>query len=404
MICGPFGSAIKNTDYQDSGIPLIRIANISKDGYMDYSDIVFIPEKLGDKFSRTQVSPGDVVVSQRGSLGQCAVIDNTYQKLNISANIIAIKSSGIYSSTFIRDYILSNLGQSLLERNVSGQVQQKITTKDIAEILIPLGCDEANLTKIIQNAHRIKNNKIKQADELLKNNSETLMNVLGLKTNKKGKTFFAVRYKELDGVIDAKRYMNLQRHSDDITVYDVCDVLDVKVSASSFGERVIDWIRIDDLNNQPLDIDTVRTQPANEVEGSFFAVQENDILVARLGPTIMNQKIVMVRNIERTTIASSEFLVLRCKQGYNPEAVMAVLKTAYYRDLMYSHSRGSTPSRYRLNREDMLKLPFPKITDKQNEIAEEAKRVRNKVVSLRVAAEKEWQEAKMQFEKELLGY
>ena len=39
VICGPFGSAITNKDYQESGIPLIRITNISGDGYMDYSDI-----------------------------------------------------------------------------------------------------------------------------------------------------------------------------------------------------------------------------------------------------------------------------------------------------------------------------------------------------------------------------
>lgn len=47
VICGPFGSAIKNGDYQESGIPLVRITNISKDGYMDYSDLVYISESLG---------------------------------------------------------------------------------------------------------------------------------------------------------------------------------------------------------------------------------------------------------------------------------------------------------------------------------------------------------------------
>lgn len=73
VICGPFGSAIKNTDYQDSGIPLVRITNINKDGYMNYDDLIYISEKLGDSLSKTQVSNGDIVVSQRGSLGQCAI-------------------------------------------------------------------------------------------------------------------------------------------------------------------------------------------------------------------------------------------------------------------------------------------------------------------------------------------
>ena len=111
----------------------------------------------------------------------------------------------------------------------------------------------------------------------------------------------------------------------------------------------------------------------------------------------------MVRSLKRRTIASAEFLVLRCKSGYDPEAVMAVLKTRYYRDHMYAHARGSTPSRYRLSREDMLKLPFPDIREYQDKIADDANNVREQVKAMRIQAEQEWQAAKEQFERELLG-
>ena len=53
VICGPFGSAIKNTDYRESGIPLVRITNISKDGYMNYDDLIFLSEELGERLCRT---------------------------------------------------------------------------------------------------------------------------------------------------------------------------------------------------------------------------------------------------------------------------------------------------------------------------------------------------------------
>ena len=62
VICGPFGSAIKNTDYQDSGIPLVRITNINKDGYMNYDDLIYkliveddyrIDVELGENYSQT---------------------------------------------------------------------------------------------------------------------------------------------------------------------------------------------------------------------------------------------------------------------------------------------------------------------------------------------------------------
>ncbi len=403
VICGPFGSAITNKDYQESGIPLIRITNISRDGYMDYSDIIYISEELGNSLSRTQVSAGDIVISQRGSLGQCAIVDDTFAKLNISANIIAIKNPKGISAGFIRNYILSAVGQTLLERASSGQVQQKITTQDIANLLIPNNCDEEKLTSIIESGYVAYRSEIKRADKLLQDFEFEVSKIYDLSCSQDSTLCYAVKLGQIDGVIDAKRYASKLKSVAAFTVCDVCDVLDKKVNVAHLGTQIIDWIRIDDLPNQPLDIKEVRTQPANEVEGTFFEVEEGDILVARLGPTILNQKIVMVRSLERTTIASAEFLVLRCKKGYNAEAVMAVLKTAYYRDLMYSHARGSTPSRYRLNKEDMLKLPFPGISERQEQIAAKANEVRNQVKFMRIQAELNWKAAKEQFEKELLG-
>ena len=54
VVCGPFGSAIKNADYQSAGIPLLRITNISADGNLDYKNIKFISKKLSDKLEKTQ--------------------------------------------------------------------------------------------------------------------------------------------------------------------------------------------------------------------------------------------------------------------------------------------------------------------------------------------------------------
>lgn len=403
VICGPFGSAITNKDYQESGIPLIRITNISRDGYMDYSDIIYISEELGNSLSRTQVSAGDIVISQRGSLGQCAIVDDTFSKFNISANIIAIKNLKGISAEFIRNYILSAVGQTLLERASSGQVQQKITTQDIANLLIPTECNEHKLNHIIESGYAVYRSEIKQTDKLLQDFESEISKKYDLSYRQNNNICYAVKLGQIDGVIDAKRYTSKVKSVATFRVCNVCDILDKKINVAHFGTQTIDWIRIDDLPNSPLDIEEIRTQHANEIKGTFFEVKEGDILVARLGPTILNQKIVMVRSLERLTIASAEFLVLRCKKGYNAEAVMAVLKTGYYRDLMYSYARGSTPSRYRLNKEDMLKLPFPDIIERQEQIAIKANGIRNRVKGVRIQAEQEWQNAKKQFVKELLG-
>lgn len=269
------------------------------------------------------------------------------------------------------------------------------------EIALPNKDYQQRLVSEMDVALKLRNSKMYDAEHALKSFEMNVADIYNLESSSQYKLCFAIKLKELDGVIDAKRYVSIKRKVGEFLISDVCEVVDEKVNVSRFDKQVIDWIRIDDLPNQPLEIEEIRTQSADEVEGNFFEVRENDILVARLGPTILNQKIVMVHSLERTTIASAEFLVLRCKEGYNPETVMAVLKTAYYRDLMYSHARGSTPSRYRLNREDMLRLPFPDIREHQEQLAIKASQLREKVKTIRAQAEQEWQAAKEQFEKEV---
>lgn len=272
------------------------------------------------------------------------------------------------------------------------------------EIALPSIDLQKRLVAFMDEANLLRQVKSSLVEELLFQMSDSIYDTLHLSgINHEARLCFAIHLKDLDGVIDVKRYALADKDISKFKISDICDVVDEKVNVTRFGKQVVDWIRIDDLPNQPIDIEEIRTQPANDIEGSFFEVQEGDILVARLGPTILNQKIVMVRSLSRTTIASAEFLVLRCKEGYSPEAVMAVLKTAYYRDLMYAYARGSTPSRYRLNREDMLKLPFPDIGEYQEQIATEANNVREQVKTMRIKAEQEWQTAKEQFEKDLLG-
>jgi len=283
--------------------------------------------------------------------------------------------------------------------------QQRVSASFLENFpcVIPEYNKQVALVSMVEHTLSDLKDKKAQAIKLLNDFEESISNKFGLQRSTTNKLCFAIRLKDLDGVIDAKRYASKRNGHNNYTIMHICDVVDKKVNVARLENEIVDWIRIDDLPNQPLDIETIRTQPASEVEGTFFEVQEGDILVARLGPTILNQKIVIVRSLERTTIASGEFLVLRCKEGYNPEAVMAVLKTTYYKDLMYAHARGSTPSRYRLNREDMLKLPFPDIRDHQEQIAIEANNVREQARAMRIQAEQEWQAAKKQFEKDLLG-
>lgn len=266
--------------------------------------------------------------------------------------------------------------------------------------------EQKRMVDSFMNGIRNRANKLRQAGKLLAGMDEFVFNTLRLSPkNKFNMLGFAVHLKHLNGVIDVKRHYNTNQLESRLKIQDIADIVKQKINPQNYPEDVFDWIRIDDLPNQPIDITEIRTECGDAIEGTFFEVRPGDILVARLGPTILNRKTVMVRTIQRRTIASAEFLVLRCKDGFLPEAVMAILKMKFFVDQMYAHARGSTPSRYRLNREDMLNLAFPDITNMQLQqlISREAISRRCQAIELRKSAEKDWQNAREQFEKQLFG-
>lgn len=391
-------------------VDFVREKETAKGSQYRYIGMASVESHTGRLSGVLETAEGDAFKFRAG--------DILYGKLRPYLNKVWLATfEGICSTEFhvlrVKNNIKSELLYNILLSDVvlkqtihmmTGNTHPRLSDDDVKKLIIPIPHNEAShhALTVAKTSYALQQQKIADVLQNFKDKIAKTFNFV-LNQGNSSRLCFAICFKDLDGVIDAKRYASMSTKTAELIVDEVCEIVNEKINASHFNNEVIDWIRIDDLPNQPLDIETIRTQPANEVDGTFFEVREGDILVARLGPTILNQKIVMVRSLERTTIASAEFLVLRCKPGYDPEAVMAILKTGYYRDLMYSHARGSTPSRYRLNREDMLKLPFPDIRTHQEQIATGANNVREQVKTMRVQAEREWQSAKEQFEKDLLG-
>lgn len=403
VICGPFGSAIKNTDYQENGIPLVRITNISKDGYMNYSDVVFISEQLGDSLKRTQVSPGDLVVSQRGSLGQCAIVDDRYSKMNISANIIAIKSIKETSASFVRDFILSSLGQLQLERSTSGQVQQKITTQDIADILLPVGCNEEALLKNLEEKRIERNQKLQEANKLLDGMDLYIHSILAIKDITFSSSIIsAVRASDLceNGTFSAE-YYHPERMA---AIHAIKASGPVKKLSEivTFYREIVDSSKSSDAYLGLAGVESQTGELSGVVEdtaGQAFAYDKDDVLYGRLRPYL--NKVLFA---EQSGICSTEFHVMRVKNKNEvlPEYIAAILRS----DLTLSQTKhmmtGNTHPRISNDDVKNLFIPVPDITV-QKEIIEELHGRRQKARRLRVEAEQAWQAAKLQFEKELLG-
>jgi type I restriction enzyme, S subunit len=76
FVGGPFGSDLTSKDYvQEPGVPVIRGTNLGGNESRFIDDgFVYVSARKAEALRRNMAFPGDVVFTQRGTLGQVAVI------------------------------------------------------------------------------------------------------------------------------------------------------------------------------------------------------------------------------------------------------------------------------------------------------------------------------------------
>ena len=86
LVGGPFGSDLTTRHYVDGGVPVIRGVNLPDDRQFYDDGFVFVSTEKADALAANNASPGDVVFTQRGTLGQVGLIphDSRFPRYLIS--------------------------------------------------------------------------------------------------------------------------------------------------------------------------------------------------------------------------------------------------------------------------------------------------------------------------------
>ena len=75
FVGGPFGSKLTSRDYVAEGVPVIRGSNLNGSRFLSMDDFVSVSDsKVQEDLSGNLAKAGDLVFTQRGTLGQVAII------------------------------------------------------------------------------------------------------------------------------------------------------------------------------------------------------------------------------------------------------------------------------------------------------------------------------------------
>jgi type I restriction enzyme, S subunit len=126
IVDGPFGSSIKPDDYRPSGVPVIRITNITKDGYFSEENLLFIDKSLFASLKRSSIAGNDVLVSRVGTLGNTCIFPSDFGDALLSTTGVCKISLNLNRMipVFLHTAMRLPSFQAQIERSASTSVQK----------------------------------------------------------------------------------------------------------------------------------------------------------------------------------------------------------------------------------------------------------------------------------------
>jgi type I restriction enzyme S subunit len=135
---GPFGSNLKVSDYQPSGVPLIFVKNITRRDF-SLAQRFISKDKLKELYPHA-VRPLDILITKMGDPpGDCAIYPESYPEAVITSDCLKLRvNEKVASRNFIYYVLQTQLIKRQFELITKGVAQKKISLQRFKSIEMPL--------------------------------------------------------------------------------------------------------------------------------------------------------------------------------------------------------------------------------------------------------------------------
>ena len=367
ITCGPFGSNLLDTLYENDGVLVVRPFNLKKCKVED-ENLVYITEEGLKANNLKTFKEGTLLFSRVGDI-KIGVL-NKKKKTTISPNIIAVEFDNDVVAKFLCVFYQTKFGYGQIERQLKISAQPTISTEIIGELKFPLLSSQFQnkisfaLEKSFE-LDNLSNNIYIQAENLLLE-SLCLENFFPSDKNINIKSF--KKSFLLNSRLDAEYYQPkyedyerlIKQNSKGFTR--IVDEYDLVKETSRKNKEAYNYIEISDINVGDGSASFNRIEISDLPDNAKNEVKFGDLLISKVRP---NRGAVSIIDFDDTNlIVSGAFAVLRKKPKsvFSNEMLKVLLRTNIYRDWLLQFNIGT---QYPVIRdEDILNLPIPKIDHK----------------------------------------
>lgn len=120
-----------------SGVKFIRGGDFPN-GTIEVERLRTIKKETSERYKRTILHGGEVLVSLVGRPGSCAVVPKELCGANVARQVAMIRLKDVMNPYLLRSYLLCPIGKKELFKHTIGSVQQVINLADLKTVLVPV--------------------------------------------------------------------------------------------------------------------------------------------------------------------------------------------------------------------------------------------------------------------------
>lgn len=317
---GPFGSSLVGNDYVPCGVPVIRGTNLSNGRHVA-GDFVFVSEdKFKADLARNSAEPGDLVFTQRGTLGQVALVPRAPHPLYvISQSQMRLRvDPEVASSRYLYYACSSPAFVKQVHDNAIATGVPHINLGILSRLEVPLPPleEQRGIADVLG-----------ALDDKVETNSDIIANATALAVSMLGHLSPSVRLREL---------VNHRKRS---------------VGPADFGTSAVAHFSLPAFDAGQL---PEIAHPAEIMSGKF-RVEGPCVLVSKLNPRFPRIWNVLATG-DQLSIASTEFLVLESRDT-STSVLWAVLSQPGFSAALEAKVAGTSGSHQRVRPDDLLDTP-----------------------------------------------
>lgn len=129
------------------GVPVIKVNNLIT-GLHSKDELDVTTKENDEKYSRTRLEGGELIVSVVGTVGKTAIVPKSFRGCNLVRAVAMIDIKENWLSKWVKYYIDSPAGQAYIGQNLNTTVQATLNIKTLVDMPIPFP-KEDEMRKIV---------------------------------------------------------------------------------------------------------------------------------------------------------------------------------------------------------------------------------------------------------------